>query len=201
MSLSLGFNTMRPPRVHSLPGATYSQAVPPQNRRRRLPPRGIFGPPAAPSIAPPTAPSVTPVPPSQVPVQSVSLHSASAPMLSRRMQFLEDAFKKSTELAEQFRNARDDSFHKMQDLYEELQQIFGIAEVDLIDAASTDTVAREGSQVALLYPMQTDDEGKVFMRMKHVHPDTAKLSLLSVCVYDPASDVPRRVSQFSATPH
>ena len=192
---------MRPPRVHSLPGATHSQAVPPQSRRRRLPPREIFGLPTAPTIAPPTIAATVPANPSQVPVQNVSLHSASAPMLSRRMQFIEDAFKKSTELAEQFRNARDDSFNKMQDLYEELQQIYGIAEVDLVDESTAETVVQKGTQVALLYPMNTDDDGKVFMRMKHVHPDTAKLSLLPVCVYDPASDVSRRVGKFSATPH
>lgn len=196
MSLSLGFNTMRPPRVHSLPGAVHSQAIPAQNRRRRLPP----GLPIAPSMAP-VGPAVAAVTPPHVAVQNVSLHSSSAPMLSRRMQFLEDAFKKSTELAEQFRNARDDSIGKMQDLYEELQQVFGIAEVELVDESTEMPIVPKGKQVALLYPMQTDDRGKVLMRLKHVDPDTAKLSLLSVCVYDPNSDVPRRVGQFSATPH
>jgi hypothetical protein len=189
MSLSLGFNQQRPQRVHSLPGATHSQAVPPA-RRRRPPPREITGLPPAPTVVPPQVQNSVTVP----------LHSSSAPMLSRRMQFLEDAFKKSTELAEQFRNTRDEASQSMQDLYEQVQIVYGVAQTDLTNDQE-EVVIEAGKPVALFYPMMASEDGKTFMKAKIIDAVTAKLTLATVCVYDPTADVKRKVTNFSAFPH
>ena len=150
--------------------------------------REISGLPSVPSVVPPQSNTV-----------SIALHSTSAPMLSRRMQFLEDAFKKSTELAEQFRNTRDEASQSMQDLYEQLQIVYGVAQVDLIDA-NDKTVVESGKPVALFYPMISSDDGRAFMKAKTIDPVTAELTLSTICVFDPTADVKYKVAKFSAFP-
>jgi hypothetical protein len=122
-------------------------------------------------------------------------------MLSRRMQFLEDAFKKSTELAEQFRTTRDEAAQNMQDLYEQVQIVYGVAQVDLTDD-SEEVVVKSGESIALFYPMipSHDGDGKTFMKAKIIDPVTAKLTLSTVCVFDPTASVKRMVTNFSALP-
>jgi uncharacterized protein YhaN len=115
------------------------------------------------------------------------------------MQFLEDAFKKSTELAEQFRNARDEAVQRIQEMYEEVHAVFGTAAEPLKSRTTGEVVAETGQRVVLLYP-QTQEDGKTWMRIKTVDSVTAKISLHAVCVYDPTSSSPsshRKVTDFS----
>lgn len=198
---SLGFNQLRPQRVHSLPGATHSQAVPAPRRRR---PMYSASPPLPPPPPPASSQVVPTLPPSalQLPSTASTLHSGSAPMLSRRMQFLEDAFKKSSELAEQFRNTRDEASQSMQELYEQTQVVYGTARAKLVNEEDTEVVvATPNTKLALFYPMTTDDDGKTIMRAKVVDPITARISLVPVCVYDPGTSPARRVTDFSAVPN
>lgn len=121
-------------------------------------------------------------------------------MLSRRMQYIEDAFKKSTSLAEQFRNCKEETDKTIQDVYERIHSVYGVASVDLVDEEDK-LLAKEGEKVFLLYPMTTVD-GSVFMTMKTVDPVTATMRMTKVCVYDPSppDGVKRRVSSFSVLP-
>lgn len=195
---SLGFNQLRPQRVHSLPGATHSQAVPAPRRRR--PTYSASPAPPPPQVIPTLAPSSLQPPPSSSAATS-TLHSGSAPMLSRRMQFLEDAFKKSSELAEQFRNTRDEASQNMQELYEQTQVVYGTARVKLVSEEDSDmVVASPETNIALFYPMTTDANGRSVMQAKVVDSVTARISLVPVCVYDPNSSPARRVTDFSALP-
>jgi hypothetical protein len=121
-------------------------------------------------------------------------------MLSRRMQFLEDAFKSITSLSEQIRASREEASTVAQQLYEQVQQIFGVAAVDVPSDADPDVVvARKGKTLVLFYPMVKDERGRTLMNAKLVDPVTAALRLVPVCVFDPAASTPRRVHSFSAT--
>lgn len=192
MSLSLGFNQMRPQRIHSLPGATYSQAAPPPRRRVSSSTRentaSVY---SAPSQNTTSQPQV---------VHNVPLHSTSTPLLSRRMQFLEDAFKKSAELAEQFRNTRDEASQTMQQMYEQLQIVYGVTETDIKDETSFQIVARKGEQIALCYPMTQTKDNKIIMKAKLVDSVTAKITLVDVCVFDPSASVKHKIAKFTAFP-
>lgn len=117
-------------------------------------------------------------------------------MLSRRVQYVEDALKKSTELSEQIRQSEG----TMQQLYEELQFVYADAAVDLCDEQSGDCVAKANEVVVLLYPMSTDATGAVSMRCKSVNPLTGQLSLHDVRIYEPKESEPYRVRRFRVTP-
>ena len=183
-AMSLGFNPHRPQRVHNLPGAVHSQFVPGSRRLRPAPPFSRPSTSSLPALSEESRPLT-------------SLKSGSAPMLSRRMQYLEEAFKKSTSLSEQFRSVKDDVQAGIQGLYEQVQTVYGIAseDVELHDG----TVLSKGSYLCLCYP-QRQEEGKVYMDLKRVDPDTASLNLCEVCIYDPSSTPSRKVSNFSLVP-
>lgn len=190
---SLGFNQLHPVRIHSLPGAVHSQAVPP--RRRRSPETTV----TKQVITP--RPSTNPPSMGTLPSTTSQLQSSSVGMLNRRMSFVEDALKTSSSIQEQIRTVTDDFQSKMETMYSELQVVYGTVQGNGLENTKGDIVAKKGERVCLLYPMETDESnGKVVMNMKKVDPNTADISLMKVCVYDPKQKTQHVVNNFSACP-
>ena len=73
--------------------------------------------------------------------------------------------------------------------------VYGIAQQELKDEDSGTIVASQGDKVMLVYPM-TEDNDRILMQMKCIHPVTAQLSYAKVVVYDGNSET-RAVTDFS----
>ena len=52
-------------------------------------------------------------------------------MLSRRVQFLEDALKKTTAMSEQIRTFHTEHEQNIQAMYEQLMMVYGVCEADI----------------------------------------------------------------------
>ena len=116
-------------------------------------------------------------------------------MLSRRVQYLEEAHKFNTSISETMRNQKEEISSDMQDLYTSMQYVYGRVNADDVEGAP------RGTSILLHYPQFKDDDDRVFMYMKSVDANTARIELTPVCIFDPSAEVPHRVSDFSATPH
>jgi hypothetical protein len=82
------------------------------------------------------------------------------------------------------------------EIYSETQWVYATAAHPLVDSSTKEEVASAGEKVLLVYPMTSDESGKVTMRMKSVHPTTGQLRMHHVYVYDPDSDL-RFVKDFT----
>ena len=107
--------------------------------------------------------------------------------------------KQNVDVPEQIRNVHQLTDEKMQQLYEEVQIVYAVAQEDV--ALEHGTIAK-GTPVALLYPQTTDEStGRISMRLKVVDARTGALSLPSVCVFDPNdANTPHKMSNFSPIP-
>lgn len=182
--MSLGYNQLRRKTTTTLPGGTNSQFVPSQRRRRqtfRFDKQNMG--------------------PSESHIQDSSLlQKSSAPLLSRRVEYIEEAFKSSTGLSEQFRDSRDESIKAIQELYEQMHVVYGVADCDIYSEDDSESlVATKGSPIVLYYPMM-EEGSKKLMKAKIVDPVTASLKMEKVCVFDSVSELQRRVVRFSAIP-
>jgi len=66
------------------------------------------------------------------------------------------------------------------------------------DDAET-VVAEKGSRVMAVYPMESDERGAVYMRLKTVHAVTGQLSYVWAMVYDPDTEK-RYIGDFALCP-
>lgn len=126
----------------------------------------------------------------------------SGPILARRIEFVEEAIKYTASLAQDIKDTRQECTRQMQSMYDATQVVYGKAAVDVYaDDDDQTPFAKQHDLMTLLYPMfKEGSDERVYMHAKRVDATTAQMSLVRVCVYDPHSDVPYQVGEFSAVP-
>lgn len=169
---SLGFNTMRHPRVTNLPGSVGASIIVSTRRTKPLGSSTAVVRPSNNSRAPTASPLI-------------SGGTSSSSILKT----------KATQ-----RDAATTAPHPHPTLAEpSVHTVFATVVSGLRDAASDVEVAADGARVVLVYPMRAETAEQVSMRLKTVHPVTGQLAYRWVVVYDPSTDQ-RFLRDFSLLP-
>ena len=201
--MSLGFLNVQPHKISNLPGTTNSQFSRAPVRRRQPP---MVSPPSllatsANSITPESIMAIakTATATNAVPEMKGTLRAASTGMLSRRLQFIEDAIKSCSN-----ESLKQDNEAAMLDLYQSTNQVMATARRSMVCVDEEGEVkegetfsTEEASRVVLVYPMKELPDGRIIMRQKRVHSDSGQLSLDWVVIQDPLLTPQKSVYNFT----
>ena len=172
--MSLGFNNMmRNPRMTNLPGAVGANIiVMPNTRRGTKPPAVTMTVPLRRDKVESTKP---PAGAMTVPLRRDKVESTKPPAGARTVPLRRDKVE-STKVS-----LPPPPSHAHHGVYATVHR-------GLIEATSSQRVGEDGDRVFMVYPMRTEANEKISMRLKKVNSVTGQLSYNWVIVFDPSSD-------------